>query len=120
MYCLCDDTTKISGHFCYPKSVNLVKCRCFFLLIIVEFVLSVDTTENNFQRLVGFELCKIYNATLVLLDLILCQLSVTDDFFDRKLHCDITEFDSWHFMKKSLYFTNKMREKKMETFYMQT
>ena len=29
MYYLCDDTTKISEHFCYPKSENLVKCRFF-------------------------------------------------------------------------------------------
>ena len=30
MYYLCDDTTKISEHFCYPKSVNLVKCRLVY------------------------------------------------------------------------------------------
>ena len=29
-YYLCGDTTKISEHFCYPKSENLMKCRSFY------------------------------------------------------------------------------------------
>ena len=50
--------------------------------------LSVDTTDNNFQRPIDFEFSQNMYTNLVLLDLISYQFSVNDYFFDSILHFD--------------------------------